>query len=71
MTNKHKLRPDNNIHVIDGSECWCCPEYMQPCPEFCKSNKDCWKCNGRGLVDVYDETMPKIVVHRFFLSDEN
>jgi hypothetical protein len=38
-------------HVTDESRpCWCVPEIVRPCPEGCPPGRDCWRCEGRGVV---------------------
>lgn len=62
-------------HMTDDPDCWCGPEILQPCPECIekaddKPNPDCFRCEGRGLVDEYDEDMPSLIVHRELLTDD-
>lgn len=52
---------------IESESCPCRPEVLQPCLECYDletPNPDCWSCDGRGLVEVYDEEAAKIIVHR-------
>lgn len=55
-------------HDVNSDSCWCNPELKQVCPELdedvnkCKS--DCYRCGGEGWVDVYDESLPIIILHR-------
>lgn len=59
--------------------CWCEPEHLQACPECDAgefegvaqiiaekdtSRSECWKCGGRGLVEVFVGDGSVIVVHR-------
>lgn len=52
-----------------------CPECLEPGdeegkvvgrkkPRFAKAKRDCWKCQGTGMVTPYDPDLPKITVHR-------
>ena len=56
----------NRSHVTDGSDCWCDPEVLQACDDcdLPEPQKDCWKCHGRGLVMVFDDELPCVIVHR-------
>ena len=64
-------------HVGGVNICWCKPQLCQACPE-CENGEglegvgavlqrasfvDCWRCDGHGLVEPYDELEPKILVH--------
>lgn len=54
-------------HDLDNRGCWCKPEILQPCPSCSLDDRDvdCWRCEGRGLVDQYDNDAPVIIVHRY------
>lgn len=63
-------------HDIDSEDCWCKPEILQPCPDCevdetgCRykggrPSKNCWHCQGRGLIARFDEESPVIIVHRY------
>ena len=67
-------------HDTNSLNCWCHPEIMSVCseclgdhPPIGKPDPDCWKCGGRGLVDVpaIDIAMfshgahdPWLIIHR-------
>ncbi|KKL54385.1 hypothetical protein LCGC14_2265900 [marine sediment metagenome] len=64
-------------HLSGVKVCWCNPQLAQACPD-CENGEglqavaavivmapfvDCWRCNGHGLVEPYDDSEPKILVH--------
>ena len=55
-------------HDTDNDVCWCAPEIKQPCPEhpepYDMCPPSCFRCAGVGLVEVYDDVTPKIIIHR-------
>ena len=72
---EHVSRPGRFPATLD---CWCNPQFRQACPE-CEYGEglagvaevfpgqalvvECWRCDGLGLVEPYDDLEPKIVVH--------
>ncbi len=73
------LTDDDRPHDLDSPTCWCNPEILQICPE-CEEqpseavdddgdNSPCWRCGGRGLVEVYDEELSKIIIHRYHKAE--
>jgi len=55
-----------HITKIHG-RCWCNPELLNACSEL-GDQQDCyalcWRCTGRGLVPIYDNSLLVFVVHR-------
>ncbi len=62
-------------HIEEGENCWCGPTVFQVCPE-CDDDpeevirtgtviakKECWRCDGDGLVEPYDYDEQHIIVH--------
>lgn len=62
-------------HVTKGFGCWCQPEVSMICEECAdrrdndrEGASDCWRCEGRGLVEcpdpaAYDGPYGLVVVH--------
>lgn len=53
-------------HNTRDLSCWCDPDLFQVCPECEECDEPpltCWRCQGRGLVKVFDRERPIIVVH--------
>lgn len=50
----------------DGS-CWCVPELMNVCSESDQDGNHsaiCWRCQGRGLVPIYDASLTVLLIHK-------
>jgi hypothetical protein len=54
-------------HFTDGRDCWCDPDWCQPCPvcDAWPKPDGCLRCGGTGLVDEYDPDATIIIVHRY------
>jgi hypothetical protein len=55
-------------HRTDSSEmCWCGPLIRQVCPESPSKGDcaaDCWRCEGTGWVEPYDDTLSIAILHK-------
>lgn len=62
-----RMTRDPLEHVEDDDRCWCNPDLYNICSEandVGECHDDCWRCHGEGLVELYDEDEPIIIIHR-------
>jgi hypothetical protein len=68
ITPEHIIGRSPLQHDCDNEFCWCSPELKQVCPECCEEGllitPKCWRCEGTGLVDLYDDILPVLIIHR-------
>ena len=60
-----RLKSDHRVDKTDT--CWCQPVYKQPCSEQDdqgQCQKTCWRCQGEGIADPYDEALGWMLVHK-------
>lgn len=48
-------------HESNSENCWCNPEIFQGCPAC--DGRGCFGCDWDGVVAVYDDKLPLIVIH--------